>query len=66
MILPECIIFQHEAAKPTTSCERLVELAEQSIELARLVANHPNAPPEVLKTLRMSNVRTISPKFHIL
>jgi hypothetical protein len=44
----------------------IVELAEQSIELARLVANNPNAPPEVLKTLRMSNVRTISPKFHIL
>jgi hypothetical protein len=44
----------------------IVELAEQSIELARLVANNPNAPPEVLKILRMSNVRTISPKFHIL
>lgn len=54
MILPECIILQHEAANPTTSCERLVELAQQNIELARLVANNSNAPSEVLKSLGMS------------
>ncbi|MBE9144642.1 variant leucine-rich repeat-containing protein [Planktothrix mougeotii] len=54
MILPECIILQHEAANPTTSGERLVELAQQNIELARLVANNSNAPPEVLKALGMS------------
>lgn len=54
MILPECIILQHEAANPTTSCERLVTLAQQNIELARLVANNSNAPSEVLKSLGMS------------
>lgn len=54
MILPECIIREQEAANVKTSSTRLVELAQHSIELARLVANNPNAPAEVLKELGMS------------
>ncbi len=61
MILPECVILQHEAANSTTSSERLVELAQKSIELARLVANNSNAPTEVLKTLGMSADLTTRP-----
>ncbi|VXD17096.1 conserved hypothetical protein [Planktothrix serta PCC 8927] len=59
MILPACVILQQEAANSTTSSERLVELAQKSIELARLVANNSNAPTEVLKTLgRSADVAT--------
>jgi hypothetical protein len=42
---------EHEAALETTSPERLKALARQSIMLARIVAENPVAPAELLKVL---------------
>ena len=44
-----------EAADPSTTPERLTELADQSVELARLVAQNPSAPEQLLIKLSRSH-----------
>lgn len=51
--------LQQEAANEETSRDRLWELAKISIELARLVANNPSTPPELLQELATSNDKAI-------
>lgn len=43
--------LEQEAVDEGTSGDRLRELAKISIELARLVANNPSAPSELLQNL---------------
>lgn len=47
--------LEQEAVDEGTSGDRLRELSEISIELARLVANNPSAPPELLQELAVSS-----------
>lgn len=42
---------EDEAISPTTTAERLWELAQQSIELAYLVAQNPHTPSKILEKL---------------
>ena len=42
---------RQEAADNTTSAERLNELAEESVKLARIVAKNPAAPIQLLRIL---------------
>lgn len=49
--LSESVSLQQEALNETTSCDRLRELANQSPELAKLVANNESADSELLREL---------------
>lgn len=44
-----------EAADPSTTPERLTELADQSVELARVVAKNPSTPEQLLIKLSRSH-----------
>jgi hypothetical protein len=44
-----------EASDPSTSPERLAELAAQDIKLGRVVAKNSTTPPDILKTLGESD-----------
>ena len=44
-----------EASAPSTSPERLAELAAQDIKLSRVVAKNITTPPDILKTLGESD-----------
>ena len=48
-----------EAAQETTPPERLRELAEQDIALARIVAKNPAAPPDLLKELTSTGDKAV-------
>jgi hypothetical protein len=50
---------EHEAALETTSPERLKALARESVTLARIVAENPVAPAELLKVLATSTDEAI-------
>ena len=48
---PELSSLEQEAVDENTSGDRLRELATINLELARLVASNPSAPPELLQEL---------------
>jgi hypothetical protein len=50
---------EEEAIAPTTAPERLRELAQENIALARLVAQNPAAPPKLLEELVKENDRPL-------
>lgn len=56
-------LLKCEAANPITSSDRLTELATRSTVLARIVAQNPNATPELLRQL--SAARDIKTRLYV-
>lgn len=56
--LSQLIRLEQEAVDEETKGDRLRELAKISTELARLVANNPSAPPELLQELSTNSDAT--------
>ena len=54
-ISPKLLYIQQEAMNEKTSSDRLIELAKVSTELARLVAQNPSSPPQLLQELGESS-----------
>jgi hypothetical protein len=57
-LLTDYLSLQQEAANERTSGERLKELANIGIDLARRVASNPSAPPDLLQKLMNSKDAT--------